>query len=97
MNNFSLINFKKLNIVFLSRLVFNQSQFRQKKTIMNSHKRQSSSGSFNQDQMHLQTSFSSLENFMFVSKLMQDEIMVPSKLKDKVFGKIKLRLFQISF
>ena len=64
---------------------------------MNSHKRQSSSGSFNQDQMHLQTSFSSLENFMFVSKLMQDEIMVPSKLKDKVFGKIKLRLFKISF
>lgn len=64
---------------------------------MNSHKRQSSSGSFNQDQMHLQTSFSSLENFMFVSKLMQDEIMVPSKLKDKVFGKIKLRLFNIRF
>ena len=30
-------------------------------------------------------------------KLMQDEIMVPSKLKDKVFGKIKLRLFKISF
>ena len=53
---------------------------------MNSHKRQSSNGSFSLDQTHFQASFSSLDNFMFVSKLMQDEIMVPSKLKDKQFG-----------
>ena len=54
---------------------------------MNSHKRQSSSGSFsNNDMNHLETSFSRLENFMIISKLMQDEIMVPSKLKDKTFG-----------
>ena len=53
---------------------------------MNSHRRQSSNGSFSLDQTHFQASFSSLDNFMFVSKLMQDEIMVPSKLKDKHFG-----------
>jgi hypothetical protein len=54
---------------------------------MNSHKRQSSSGSFsNNDINHLETSFSRLENFMIISRLMQDEIMVPSKLKDKTFG-----------
>ncbi len=55
---------------------------------MNSHKRQSSSGSFNQNDIntHLEMSFSRLENFMIMSKLMQDEIMVPSKLKDKLFG-----------
>lgn len=55
---------------------------------MNSHRRQSSNGSFSLDQTHFQASFSSLDNFMFVSKLMQDEIMVPSKLKDKHFEKI---------
>jgi hypothetical protein len=57
---------------------------------MNSHKRQSSNGSFSLDQTHIQASFSSLDNFMFASKLMQDEIMVPSKLKDKHFGKFFL-------
>ena len=56
---------------------------------MNSHRRQSSSGSFSLDQAHFQANFSSLDNFMFVSKLMQDEIMVPSKLKDKQFGMLK--------
>ena len=51
---------------------------------MNQHKRQGSSGSFSIDPS-LYASFSSLENFMVTSKLMQDEIMVPSKLKDKQF------------
>jgi len=65
------------------------------KEIMNnsnaSHRRQGSTGSFSLDiTSHFQTSFSSLQNFMILSKLMQDEIMVPSKLKDKSFGtKIK--------
>lgn len=53
---------------------------------MNSHKRQNSSGSFNGiEQNHLHTSFANLERFMSVAKLMQDEIMVPSKLKDISF------------
>ena len=56
----------------------------------NSHKRQNSSGSFSIDSSHLQTSFSSLENFMYATKLMQDEIMVPSKLKDKLLGILNL-------
>ncbi|CAF0722905.1 unnamed protein product [Brachionus calyciflorus] len=55
---------------------------------MNSHKRQSSTGSFILDQSAFQTSFSNLENFMILTKLMQDEIMVPCKLKDKAFDKI---------
>ena len=55
---------------------------------MNSHKRQGSTGSFtkNNDQNHLEESFYNLEYFMNVSKQMEDEIMVPSKLKDKLFG-----------
>ena len=53
---------------------------------MNTHKRQNSSGSFNGiEQNHLHTSFSNLERFMNMAKLMQDEIMVPSKLKDANF------------
>ncbi|RNA20653.1 hypothetical protein BpHYR1_006251 [Brachionus plicatilis] len=55
---------------------------------MNSHKRQSSTGSFNIDQNAFQTSFSNLENFMILTKLMQDEIMVPCKLKDKTFSSL---------
>lgn len=54
---------------------------------MNSHKRQSSTGSFSIDQNAFQTSFSNLENFMILTKLMQDEIMVPCKLKEKTFSK----------
>lgn len=52
---------------------------------MNSHKRQGSSGSFIIEQNHLHASFANLERFMNVAKLMQEEIMVPSKLKDNVF------------
>jgi hypothetical protein len=61
----------------------------------NSHRRQGSSGSFSHDSVGaaLHVSFSSLENFMAVSKHMHDEIMVPSKLKDKTFGKIKISSF----
>lgn len=53
---------------------------------MNSHKRQNSTGSFSIDQNAFQTSFSKLENFMILTKLMQDEIMVPCKLKEKKFS-----------
>lgn len=74
--NYSIKNFR--SIIFNIELRLND------KMNMNSHKRQGSSGSFNTE--HYSTSFSSLENFMIVSKLMQDEIMVPSKLMDKVFG-----------
>ena len=56
---------------------------------MYSHKRQSSTGSFNVDQNQFGTSFTSLENFMNVTKHMQDEIMVPSKLKDQLLGLFK--------
>jgi hypothetical protein len=49
-----------------------------------SHKRQVSNGSINlNDSNPLQTSFSSLDNFMNITKLMEDEVMVPLKLKDK--------------
>jgi hypothetical protein len=54
-----------------------------------SHRRQGSSGSFSHSDSvgaALHVSFARLENFMIVSKHMQDEIMVPSKLKDKKFG-----------
>ena len=61
--------------------------------MMNSsqHRRQNSSGNFGSglsvDQNGpLETSFFSLESFMLTSKLMEDEIMVPTKLKDKMFG-----------
>jgi hypothetical protein len=58
---------------------------------MNTHKRQGSTGSngFKQtsnDTNHLEESFYSLDYFMNVTKQMEDEIMVPSKLKDKLFG-----------
>lgn len=52
----------------------------------NNHKRQSSNGSFKGVSITeplLQTSFSSLDNFMNATKHMEDEIMVPSKLKEK--------------
>ncbi len=53
---------------------------------MNSHKRQSSTGSFGVvDQNHIHASFANLDRFMYSAKLMQDEIMVPSKLKDHIF------------
>jgi len=58
---------------------------------MNTHKRQGSTGSngfkqTNNDTNHLEESFYSLDYFMNVTKQMEDEIMVPSKLKDKLFG-----------
>lgn len=53
-------------------------------TQSSSHKRQISNGSIHlNDSNPLQTSFSSLENFMNTTKLMEDEVMVPLKLKDK--------------
>jgi hypothetical protein len=54
---------------------------------MNTHKRQGSSSSFSVDYSGLNIRLSSLENFMFITKQMQDDILVPSKLKDKQFGK----------
>ena len=52
------------------------------------HKRQSSNGSFTTLSTDpLQASFSSLDNFLNSTKLMEDEIMVPSKLKEKTIGK----------
>lgn len=64
---------------------------------MNSHKRQGSTGSFNKnnDNKYLEESFYSLEYFMNVTKRMEDEIMVPSKLKDKLFGKNFITLILI--
>lgn len=64
---------------------------------MNSHKRQGSTGSFNKnnDNKYLEESFYSLEYFMNVTKRMEDEIMVPSKLKDKLFGKNVITLILI--
>lgn len=51
------------------------------------HKRQGSSSSFSVDINSLNIRLANLENFMFMAKLMQDDILVPSKLKDKMFGK----------
>jgi hypothetical protein len=49
------------------------------------HKRQVSNGSIHlNDSNPLQTSFSGLDNFMYVTKRMEDEVMVPLKLKDKL-------------
>ncbi len=63
---------------------------------MNTHKRQGSSGSFNgHEQNHLSQSFASLEKFMLVTKLMQEEIMVPSKLKDNAFKNGEIPKFDI--
>jgi hypothetical protein len=50
------------------------------------HQRQSSTGSALSFQDPLQASFSSLDNFLNSTKLMEDEIMVPSKLKEKTIG-----------
>lgn len=50
------------------------------------HRRQGSSSSFSIDPGSYHVSFSSLENFMQVSRHMQDEIMLPSILRDKHFG-----------
>ena len=50
-----------------------------------SHKRQGSSSSFSVDLNALNIRLSSLENFMFLTKLMQDDILVPTKLKDRTF------------
>jgi hypothetical protein len=49
------------------------------------HKRQGSNGYNKHDQSPMDTSFASLDNFMTITKHMEDEIMVPSKLKDKRF------------
>ena len=49
------------------------------------HQRQSSTGS-SLSTDPLQASFSSLDNFLNSTKLMEDEIMVPSKLKEKIIG-----------
>ncbi len=58
------------------------------------HRRVDSTGSFSSinfcDQYsgtNGQNNFSSLDNFMNSTKLMEDEIMVPSKLKDKNLSK----------
>ena len=52
------------------------------------HKRQSSNGSFTTlSNDPLQAGFSSLDNFLNSTKLMEDEIMVPSKLKEKTISK----------
>ena len=59
---------------------------------MNTHKRQGSSSSFSVDLNGQNVRLSSLENFMFITKLMQDDILVPTKLKDKKFGKKKFIL-----
>jgi hypothetical protein len=59
---------------------------------MNSHhKRQSSTGSFTTlSNDPLQASFSSLDNFLNATKLMEDEVMVPSKLKEKTLSMLLL-------
>jgi hypothetical protein len=72
---------------------------------MNSHKRQGSSSSFSVDLNALNIRLTSLENFMFLTKMMTDDILVPTKLKDKKFGNFcfsvsktrKLELFENFF
>jgi hypothetical protein len=57
------------------------------KSHQHQHRRQTSNTtSIILNQNYMQNSFQSLENFMNVTKCMQDEIMVPSKLKDKPLG-----------
>jgi hypothetical protein len=53
----------------------------------NHHRRQSSNGSYtsmnNYGEQPYQNYISNLDNFMSITKLMEDEVMVPSKLRDK--------------